>query len=661
MPRLGLGRWLIVCALAAAPLIVVAPAADAHAFLVTTSPAAGERLPAPPDGITLRFSEPVVDGSQRLTVRSAGGRALAPGMVRLDNGGLTVVAGLPRIGHGVYVVNWSVLANDGHASAGEFAFAVGSVGALPAASSGSAQPTSWAGAAATALFLGGLVLAIGGLASEIAVWRPIRASRKLAMPPAPVRSSLAIALLGAALQLAALAGGQQAPGVGLAWDPQRWQAALSSRPGLLTGAEIVLVAYALVLLGHRALRPWALAPLGGAVVASALRGHAGVTPYWWAAPANALHLALGGLWIGALAHLVIVLRRLDRPDRRPVLAQAAGRYARMAIVLVPPLLALGAVTALAMLHRPGDLVSTPYGRVLLIKLLLVTGALILAFMARRHVLPPDGDGRRLGRLRRLTRLEASALLATVAVSAVLGSAAPPLSTAARADLLGPPPLTGAVARTAALAGQLAVYAAAAPAQLQLRVLDPGGVPARQAKVTVEARAPRGAKTLYPRSCGAGCFAMGVAWPQGTVDLTVRASARDWTGGVAAMSLDWPPGPDASAALRRVVQAMRAQPVVRLHEQVSSGPGAQGRPVDASFGGPQFVAQELYAAGATDVRQRAGPAGTIELSLYLPGSQIWYRLWVDAAHRIRREVIVDPGHQIERTLTYEPAGRGQPQR
>jgi len=124
-----------------------------------------------------------------------------------------------------------------------------------------------------------------------------------------------------------------------------------------------------------------------------------------------------------------------------------------------------------------------------------------------------------------------------------------------------------------------------------------------------------------------------------------------------MRLHWPPGPDASAALRRVVQAMRAQRVVRLHEQVSSGPSAQGRPVDVSLSGAQFAAQELYAAGAAiDVRQSPGPAGMSELSLYLPGSEIWYRLWVDAAHRIRREVIIDPGHQIERDLTYEPAGQ-----
>lgn len=70
-------------------------------------------------------------------------------------------------------------------------------------------------------------------------------------------------------------------------------------------------------------------------------------------------------------------------------------------------------------------------------------------------------------------------------------------------------------------------------------------------------------------------------------------------------------------------------------------------------GPQFVEQEVYAAGgASDVRPVPAAAGARALTLYIPGSAMWYRLWIDAEHRLWRELIVNPGHRIERSFAYE---------
>lgn len=648
--------------LTAALLVACAPAAEAHSFLVRTSPQAGERLAAPPSAITLRFSEPIVLGSPELAVRPIHGGRLAVGPARLEDNGLIVQAGLPRLEQGIYLVSWEVLASDGHVSAGEFAFAVGPGGTLPTTSGQGLASVSWLGAVATLLFLAGLVVAVGGLASEVVVWRPALRGHGLAVPLAPVRLGLGVSLLGAILQLALLAGGQRRAGRGAAWDRGAWEAALATRPGALAAAQIILLAQGLLLVGRRPLRIWALLPLAGVVAASALRGHSGLAPQWWAAPANALHLALGAVWIGALVHLVVVLRALAPAERRPAVAAAAGRYAQLAILVVPPVLAFGVVTALAELRRLGDLVATSYGRVLLVKLLLVAGGLAVALAARLRALPATGQ--RLGRLRRLTRIEAGILLGAVGASALLTSVAPPLSAAARADVLGPPPLTGPVVRSAALAGQLAVHLAAAEGQVQIRVLAPGGEPAAEAQAAVELHKTRGTtayprgKSLYPRSCGAGCFTMGLGWEAGVTQLTVAVSGSSSPGGTATMTVRWPPGPDASGVLERVVRAMRAQPTVRLREQVTSGPGATGRPAVATFSGRRFMALELYAAGgAGDVRLSPAAGGSRELSFYLPGSDIWYRLWVDAKDRLRREVIVNPGHRIDRTFAY-PASAGR---
>ncbi len=80
--------------------------------------------------------------------------------VRLITGGRTAQAGIPTLRPGVYLVSWEVQSVDGHASAGEFAFAVGDADAAIPAVGQRAPSIALSDTAATALFLGGLVLAI---------------------------------------------------------------------------------------------------------------------------------------------------------------------------------------------------------------------------------------------------------------------------------------------------------------------------------------------------------------------------------------------------------------------------------------------------------------------------------------------------------------------
>ncbi|HYU20872.1 MAG TPA: copper resistance protein CopC [Chloroflexota bacterium] len=628
-------------------------ATRAHAFLVRTTPQAGERLAAAPSGVSLQFSEPVVAGSEQIAVRVADGKPVAVGSVQRDRGGTLLRAGLPQVDKAIYVVSWRVLAADGHLAAGEFAFAVGAGGRLPVAATTVSGTISWPDAVASGLFHTGLALAVGGLLSEAAVWRPIARRRGLVVPLAPVAPGLLLALLGAALQFALLAGAQSTS-VG---NASSWATAFVTRPGLLTVGQLVFVAYGLWILRVRRLRPWSLLPLAGAVAAAAFRGHSGSSGEWWAAPANALHLALAAFWVGALLHLVLVLRRPGGEGLRPALREAARRYATLALILVPPLLVAGVVTALAEFSQPAELIETTYGRVLLLKLLFVVAALALALVARLRVLL--AQPRRLDLLHRLTGAEGVVLVAVLAITAVLVSAAPPRTAAAEAELLGPAPLDDPVVRLASLAGQLAVYLAAANGELQLRVLAPGGSPAEGALVEVQGRSPSGAGLdLYPRSCGRGCFTMGFPWQEGTTRLTTTVSSKDWTGGVLDFSVPWPPEPEDPELLRRVVETMREQRGIQLTERVSSGPGATAGPYPARFTGPRFVAQEIYAAGgASDIRPVPSDQNLRALTAYVSGSAIWYRLEIDPQDRLRSETIVNPGHIIERTFTYD--GHAEP--
>lgn len=642
---------MAVLALAASILLFPPRAAEAHAFLVRTTPEPGQRLGASPTSLLLQFSEPVIN--ERVTVKTAGGTPIAVGALQRLKSGFVVQAPLPHLADGIYVVSWQEnSADDGHLSLGEFAFAVGAGGALPSTVSQVATPISWPAVAATWLFLGALLLAFGGLAGERVVWQAVERQHKLTVPHLPIRPLLALSFVGGVAQLLVLlhpaVNASPAGGLGAG------MATVTTRAGLLEAAQLALVGYGLwlVTLPWPRTRSFALAPLAGALVAVALQGHPATTAAWWAAPANVLHLLAVTLWLGGLAHVVFLGRRLPT-EARAALEAGVRRYARLALVLVGVVLLTGLADALALFRQPAELLTTSYGRVLLIKALIVAVALGFALLARLGVLPKLSNSP-LAPLRRVTRLEGGWLLAAVVVAVVLGATAPPRPATATESLLGPPPLPEPVLTEAGMAGWLTVYLSAAPDALRVQVVAPGGDPAPATRIAITGQAPDGkAFDVTPRPCGPGCATTAFPWQLGTTTLTASVAATGWTGGVVTFSVAWPPQPDDPALLQQVIATMRALPQVDFTERVT--PSANGASTTTvSLTGQAFVAQEIYAAGgASDVRPIPAPAGYQALTLFIAGSNIWYRLEFDAHDRLQEETIVDPGHVIDRTFTSGP--------
>ena len=639
----------VVLAVAALGVVVAPTPAFGHAFPVTTTPTAGARLAASPSEISVHFSEAVVTSASRVTVRTSTGHVVGTGRLEFDDASTTLRVLLTRPRAAIYIVTWSVVADDGHHSEGEFAFAAGTVRGRPPAPRIGSSSIPVDDSIATALLLIGLALAVGGLCSERFVWRPAERDNE-SVPRAPVVAALVIGAVGAAAQLVLITRAQ--PGGVL--EGTSWNNALAARPGILALGELVSLVYALWILRIPRFRMYALIPLVGAVLAAAFRGHSGVGNDWWAAPANALHFILAGLWVGALVHLVRVLYRIRPGERRATFGEASTRYASLALVVVPPLLAFGVLTALAEVDHLSDLTTTTYGVVLLVKLALVVGVLAVALTARSRGLRKNRIN--LVALRRLTRPEAITLLTIVAVSGILASTTPGSPAASAGYILGPPPLTGTVERSAELAGQLAVYLAATDRIVRLEVLAPGGEKPNGTRIAVEGTRPDGTSVaLFPRRCGPACASMNTTWTPGITTLTATVAASGWTGGKARLTVAWPPAPDATSALTRVIAAMRAQPRVEIHEQVTSDSRREPIPNAAELTGAEFMAQELYAnGGATDVRALPSDHGLQNLTFTLPASDLWLRLWYDDAGLIRRELIVDPGHRIARTFEYPSA-------
>ena len=621
-------RWPVVLTACVLVALGQSPVARAHAFLVRTDPGQGARLPTLPRSVTVEFSEAVT--APRLTLR-LGPSGPPRSLLVQGAGGRILRADLSPSGDGIYLISWGAVGVDGDEVQGEFAFAVGRVqGTLPAARGTGPGPdpvrvaTGW-------LFFVGLALAAGGWG----MGRSVTPSAPGRPPgwPAGVRPGLAAALVGAAGAWSEAVGGFAGP-----------QGPVRQR--VLLAAVVILLAAAL-LVCRRRWRPWLVAGLvGGAAVSWSARGHSAVTNGLLGGALDVVHLLAGAAWVGALVLLVGDVWRSWRRGDEGVLARARG-YARLAVVLVVVLAAAGLGSALLLLGRPADLWSTGYGRLLMAKSSLFLIALGLAVAGRRRGLHPGG----LGLLRRSTPVEAGVLGGVLVLSSVLVTTAPPAPALTAGSLLGPPPMTGPVARDAGMAGFLTVAVTAGEDQIQVELFRPGGS-AAGSRARLDARFPDGRHIrLTPRPCGPGCFAQHLTLPSGRTALEVTASAPGWEGGTYVAELDWPPLPEDPALLTRLVATMRAAPVVVVTESTSSGPGLSlPAGTFSPISGEAFLALEPYAAGSADDIRPLSPDGGA-FRLYIPGERIWVTLWVDRAGRLARERIVSINHVIERTFRY----------
>jgi copper transport protein len=652
--RLGT-RLAGVVAAAGILLAMTALPASAHATLLFTSPADDSAVPASPAVITLTFNESVSLTGTPVTLAGPGGHPAGLGAPRLSQGhSVLTVPVTGRLPDGVYTATWQVISADGDEVGSQFRFAVGPA---PAAlgSAAPAQPSSpgqWPTALLRWLLFAGLAVALGGLAGRaLAAWfrsgaRAADAGTAAGPLPAPwaLRGSLLGAVASAGLAVLVLGGGSFPAGVEHFSVPRL----LSGGAGVIVAVEFASFAAAAALARLR--RPgWAVPPLLAVVAAEGLRAHpesvvpAGGAMLTWA------HLLAAALWAGML--LYVVRAALAWRASPAAVRGLIAAYARIAAWLFAVVAATGVIEALLLVPL-ADLFSTDYGRVLVIKAALVGGAAALAVAGRLWLRrkPAAGAGPAL-----VTRLESGTLAAVLAAAAALTTFAAPSLAASGGALPFPPPASGPVVPLGGQAGEVSIYAAASAGQivLTLSAPDENGAAAPQFTASVTLAGPGGAaKTLPVRGCGPGCFVAPARWADGDNLLTIAATASGWAGGTASLDVPWPPASGA-AMLRSTLALLRRVPAMTVYERVTSdtalGPGIQDRiPVS----GAQFISVEPYSGGVAPVADLAAGAGGEHLLLLgFPGDGIAVALTLDAAGRIIRETLADPGHLITRGFAY----------
>ncbi len=142
---------------------------------------------------------------------------------------------------------------------------------------------------------------------------------------------------------------------------------------------------------------------------------------------DAVHLVAGGIWLGGALLLVVTLRRRRRASGTSV-APLVARYSWLAGWSVAAVALTGVVMGALILGDLSALISSTFGRLLLVKIALVVG-LVAAGAYNRNVLLPEleagtDDGWAIGRLRASLSIELVLFVAVVVLTAVLVNANP---------------------------------------------------------------------------------------------------------------------------------------------------------------------------------------------------------------------------------------------
>ena len=195
---------------------------------------------------------------------------------------------------------------------------------------------------------------------------------------------------------------------------------LAVTPGRVMHASVTALVVALGVV-HAASLAWA--------------GHAVMHPGLWHVLVQVIHLLAGALWLGslpALFHLATLARRQGASEAQDVLWHMLPLYSRAGYAAVGAMLLTGLLNSWFLVGSIAALSSTPFGRVLLAKIILVLLMIGVAagnrFVLQPKIMTAGGDGAvPMGKLWRSVALEQIIGGLVLAAVSVLGTLPPAMA------------------------------------------------------------------------------------------------------------------------------------------------------------------------------------------------------------------------------------------
>lgn len=647
----------------------VAPRAAAHAAFVSSTPEPGSRLTTAPGVVSLRFSEPLIARLSSATVTDPNGRHFE-GRVTEER---QLEVRLTTTAPGIYQVDWRTVSPlDGHTLRGSFRFGVGATPGPGAEGRPAADPTRvdlllavgrWVEYAALLAVVGSLALAAMARRHPELGWvRHDPVGTLLVALAAGVVVVTGEALLAASDLSAAVT-------------------YLTGTSGLARLLRLGWMGVALVALwlGHRQA---ATAATVGAVAALAGSGHAAaVEPAWWGVAVDAGHLLSAGVWAGGILALAGV-----RPPggwRSEAARAFLHHFSRVGLPAFVVTVGLGSLRGVQELARPGDLVGTSYGQVLLLKILAVAAMVPLSWAAWR-------------RRRARPRLEGGLGAAVVALAAVLAAFPVPPGRAGAEEgasregnlsaLPGPDDVTLGGAAGDVLVGLTARPARPGTNELFVHLAPLAGVPAADRRVLVRIDG----RPHPVRSCGPTCRQTEASLTGGE-QAEVIVSGAD--GGTVGFTLPQLPAADGATLLRRATARMNdlrtyridevlgpSDPPLRAHWQLQAPDrlrfAVEGSVTTIRIGTTRYTqpapgaawqvnrnapavevpvliwdypgARAVHIVDQATIAER--PVTVLSLFIDVSDNPIWYRLFVDDEGLVHRAEMRAKGHFMDHRYT-----------
>ena len=403
--------------------------AQAHASLVSSTPAAGAVVTTAPASIRLVFSEPIVAELSHVMLMTSDHRAVTLAVQTDPHEVRAIIAPVQGLSPGGYRIDWHIISADGHPVSGTLTFSVGSAAQPPPemthgpahidghSGMSMGEPTV-AGAALIPAILRGIalsaLLALCGMLGFVAYGKNrTRSQEKLS-----AWLSIASVLLLLAHLVAWLI--HVSPYHSLSESLVR--AALSREVGFDEMLRLILAAlaaWALLLA-----RQWKLAfALSlAAVISGGMIGHPAAIDPLITIPAKSLHLVGVAFWFGG----ILWLATMDVQSSEMI--SASTTVSSVALVSIVIVSISGFVQAFLFLDSWSDLYASAYGLTLLGK---VGGLVILfAFGAyhRSRLMPGLADDGTPLRLQRSVRREIAVMIAVILLGGFLAYVPVPLHT-----------------------------------------------------------------------------------------------------------------------------------------------------------------------------------------------------------------------------------------
>jgi copper transport protein len=367
-------RKLLAVALIA---LALPAAASAHATLRKTEPVFGTRVERSPTLVRLYFDQSVDALPNAIRVYSAKGRLLS-GRTRASADKRTIAAPVSRLPRGGYTVRWRAVSADGHVVSGVFTFGVRMRAPPETEAFGAGGPTTTEHLVRWVYFLA-LALLAGGLGFRLLIVRgPLGAAAQRRFYQLVGVGVIAALEVGVVAFLLRAEDALQLPFVNFLYGDLSPLAKTRFGYAFVAMTLGYALVAALVFLAWLSDRDWLLWPAFllaiGFASGLSLSGHsaADAGSSSLSELADWLHLSAAALWVGGLVQLAFVIWPLEPGLRR----RAFLRFSRLATVLIVVLLGAGTYLSVLRLPQLSDLWTQSYGHVLLVKLGLVSLALV---------------------------------------------------------------------------------------------------------------------------------------------------------------------------------------------------------------------------------------------------------------------------------------------